>query len=224
MIVPVSSSRERTDMSHTSTPATEASSVAPARRIWRWRVVDIVVASVVGVALGVVYFLWGFAYSGLEGPLKALLPGVQSATESIWLVGAVLGGLLIRKPGAAIYVELLAATVEALVGGQWALLTLVSGLVQGLGAEIIFAILLYRTFRLPVAWLAGAGAGVGLAVFELNAYYAGSGALFGTVFAISAVVSGALVAGTLSWLAVRALAGTGALSRFAAGRDTAELV
>ena len=38
----------------------------------RWRVVDIVVASVVGVALGVVFFVWGFAYTGLEGPAKAL--------------------------------------------------------------------------------------------------------------------------------------------------------
>ena len=32
------------------------------------------------------------------------------------------------------------------------------------------------------------------------------------------------IPGTLSWLAVRALAGTGALSRFAAGRDSGQLV
>jgi energy-coupling factor transport system substrate-specific component len=65
---------------------------------------------------------------------------------------------------------------------------------------------------------------VGLAVFELVAYYPGSSALFATVFTVSAVLGGALVAGTLSWLAVRALAGTGALNRFAAGRDTRQLV
>ncbi|MFL6027087.1 MAG: ECF transporter S component [Friedmanniella sp.] len=190
----------------------------------RWRVVDIVVASVVGVALGVVFFVWGFAYSGLEAPFKALLPGAQSFVESIWLVGAVLGGLLIRKPGAAVYVELLAATVEALIGGQWGLLTLASGLVQGLGAEIVFAIFGYRVWRLPVAWLAGAGAGLGLAVFELLAYYPGSSALFATVYTVSAVLGGAFVAGTLAWLAVRALAGTGVLNRFAAGRDARRLV
>ena len=209
-------------MQHSTTTA-DATEVGPAPSR-RWRVVDIVVASVVGVALGVVFFVWGFAYTGLEAPAKALLPGAQSATESVWLVGAVLGGLLIRKPGAAIYVELLAATVEALIGGQWGLLTLLSGLVQGLGAEIVFAILLYRVWRLPVAWLAGAGAGLGLAGFELLAYYPGSSAAFATVYTISAVVGGALVAGTLSWLAVRALAGTGVLHRFAAGRDTRQLV
>ncbi|WP_375425370.1 ECF transporter S component [uncultured Friedmanniella sp.] len=209
-----------------STTSTDETATVPPRapRTWRWRVVDIVVASVIGVALGVVFFVWGFAYTGLEAPLKALLPGASAFTEGVWLVGAVLGGLLVRKPGAAIYVELLAAVVEALIGGQWGLLTLVSGLVQGLGAEIVFAIFGYRVFRLPVAWLAGAGAGAGLAVFELNAYYAGSGSLFATVFTVSAILGGAVLAGTLSWLAVRALAGTGALSRFAAGRNTRQLV
>jgi energy-coupling factor transport system substrate-specific component len=207
----------------TSTPPDQTTrpSAHPPRR---WRVVDIVVASVVGVALGVVFFAWGFAYTGLEAPFKALLPGAQSFTESVWLVGAVMGGLLVRKPGAALYVELLAATVEALIGGQWGLLTLVSGIVQGLGAEIVFAVFRYRAWRLPVAWLAGAGAGLGLAVFELLAYYPGSSSLFATVYTVSAVLGGALVAGTLSWLAVRALAGTGALNRFAAGRTTRQLV
>lgn len=222
MTIPVSS---REDIAMSTTPITDqttSSTSRPSR--WRWRVVDIVVASVVGVALGVVFFVWGFAYNGLAGPFKALLPGAGAFTEGVWLVGAVLGGLLVRKPGAAVYVELLAATVEALIGGQWGLLTVVSGVVQGLGAEIVFAVLLYRTFRLPAAWLAGAGAGAALAAFELIVYYPGSGALFTTVFAISAVLGGALLAGTLSWLAVRALAGTGALSRFAAGRDTGQLV
>jgi energy-coupling factor transport system substrate-specific component len=37
------------------------------------------------------------------------------------------------------------------------------------------------------------------------------------IYAVSAVVSG-IVVGVLSWLAVRALARAGALSRFAAGR------
>jgi energy-coupling factor transport system permease protein len=211
-------------MQHTSLPPAEPSAASRAPRSSRWRVVDIVVASVVGVALGVVFFVWGFAYSGLETPLKALLPGVQAFASGIWLIGAVLGGLLIRKPGAALYVELLAATVSALLGSQWGFGTLVSGLVQGIGAEIVFALFLYRVWRLPVAWLAGAGAGVALALNDLLTWYAGSSALFATVYTVSAVLGGAVIAGTLSWLAVRALAGTGALSRFAAGRDSGQLV
>jgi len=208
-------------MQHTTIPSVGSPVAASSRR---WRVVDIVVASVVGVALGVVFLLWGAAYNVVETPFKALLPGAQSFVEAPFLLGAVLGGLLIRKPGAAIYVELLAAVVSALLGSQWGLLTLVSGLVQGLGAEIVFAVFLYKVWRLPIAWLAGAGAGLGLAVFELWVYYPGSTALFATVYVVSAVLGGAFIAGTLSWLAVRALARTGALHRFASGRDTSELV
>ena len=190
----------------------------------RWRVVDIVVASVLAVAIGVIFWAWGLAWSSIETPLKALLPGVQSFAEGVWLIGGVLGGLVIRKPGAALYVELVAATVSALIGSQWGLLTLASGLVQGIGAEIVFAILLYRVWTLPIAWLAGAGTGVGLAVFELFAYYPGSSASFAAVYFVSAVLGGALIAGTVSWWLTRALAASGALSRFASGRDTARLV
>lgn len=211
-------------MQHTSISSTRSTRTGRPPRSSRWRVVDIVVASVVGVALGVIFWAWAIPYSAAETPLKAVLPGVQAFASAVWLIGAVLGGLLIRKPGAALYVELLAALVSALLGSQWGLGTLVSGLVQGLGAEIVFALFLYRVWRLPVAWLAGAGAGVGLAVNDLLTWYAGSSALFATVYAVSAVVGGALVAGTISWFAVRALAGTGALSRFAAGGDSGELV
>jgi ABC-type cobalt transport system, permease component len=51
----------------------------------------------------------------------------------IWLLGGVLGGLIIRKPGAALAVELLAALVSAAVGNQWGITTLYSGLAQGIG-------------------------------------------------------------------------------------------
>lgn len=46
----------------------------------------------------------------------------------IWLIGGVLGGLIIRKPGAAVYVEVLAATVSAVLGSQRGIETLYSGL------------------------------------------------------------------------------------------------
>jgi energy-coupling factor transport system permease protein len=38
------------------------------------------------------------------------------------------------------------------------------------------------------------------------------------------VLSGAILAGLLGWIVVRALAATGALHRFAAGRDVTERV
>ncbi len=42
---------------------------------------------------------------------------------------------------------------------------------------------------------------------------------FNLIYLGTLVVSGALLAGLVGWLLVRALAATGALSRFAAGRE-----
>ena len=185
----------------------------------RWRVVDIVVASVLAVAAGLVFVFWNIASNPLSAPLIALLPGLQGLVGGGWLFAGVLTALVIRKPGAALYGELVAATVSALVGNQWGVMTIESGLVQGLGAELVFAVFLYRRWNLPVAVLSGAVAGLALAINELIIYYPGSTTAFAVIFTVSAVVSGALIAGVLSWFVVRGLAKTGALSRFDSGRE-----
>jgi len=201
-----------------NTLLTSATSRQP--RNFRWRVVDIVIASVIGVASGLIFVVWNQAYNPLSGLLTPLLPGLQALLGGGWLFAGVLGGLIIRKPGAALYTELLAAVVSTLVGGTaWGATILVSGLVQGLGAELVFALFFYANYRLYVALLAGAGAGLALAVNDLLLWYPGSATPFITIYTASAIVSGVVLAGLLSWLAMRGLARTGALSRFAAGRS-----
>ncbi|MFG6279001.1 ECF transporter S component [Microbacterium sp. 5K110] len=206
---------------HTSTSARTAPAVATSDR-FRWRVVDIVVAAVLGVAIGLVFWGWntvgGLWFAAMDG----LTPGLGGIAVGIWLLGGVVGGLVIRKPGAALLVELVAAIVSALIGNVWGISTIFSGLAQGLGAELIFLAFLYLRFTLPVAMLAGAGAGIGAWVLE---FFVGSSpnilktVEFNLLYLGTLVVSGALLAGLVGWLLVRALAASGALSRFAAGRE-----
>jgi energy-coupling factor transport system permease protein len=197
-----------------------AGTTSTRRRSYRWRVVDIVVASVIGVAAGIIFWAWGLAYNPLSAPLQAALPGLQALLGGGWLFAGVLGGLIIRKPGAALYTELVAAIVSALVGTQWGgALTILSGLVQGLGAELVFALFLYANWRPFVGWLAGAGAGLALAVNDLITWYPGSALPFVVIYTVCSIVSGIVLAGVLSVVAARGLAQTGALSRFAAGRE-----
>jgi energy-coupling factor transport system substrate-specific component len=188
------------------------------QRTARWRVVDIVIASVIGVASGLAFFAWNQIYSPLTAPFEAALPGLQGLFYGVWLIAGVLGGLIIRKPGAAILTETVAATVSALLGAQWGFLTIEAGIVQGLGAEVVFALFRYRRWNRRVALLAGAGAGVALAINDLILWYAGATATFALIYTISAVISGALIAGLGSWYLARGLARTGALSRFQSGQ------
>ncbi|MFT4231109.1 MAG: ECF transporter S component [Microbacterium sp.] len=190
----------------------------------RWRVVDIVVASVIAVACAFVFLVWNLAYEVPSAVLTPLLPGLQGLVAGPWLIAGVLGGLVVRKPGAALYTELVAATVSALVGAQWGPLTMVSGLTQGLGAELVFLVFWYAVWRLPVAVLAGAGAGLACGITDRVLWYPGVDTLFTVVYLATTTLSGAAIAGVGGWCAMRGLAATGALGRFAAGRDVARRV
>ncbi len=190
----------------------------------RWRVIDIVIASVLGVAVGLLFVFWNVGSKPITEPLSALLPGLQGLGHGVWLIGGVLTGLVIRKPGAALYGELLAATVSALVGNQWGPLTLVSGLTQGIGAELVFLLFAYSSWRVWVALLAGAGAGLAMATTDLVLWYAGADVPFAVTYVVSSLIGGAFWAGLLSWFGMRGLAASGALDRFAAGRERAREV
>jgi len=163
-----------------------------------WRPRDIVLASVVGVVSGGIFALWNIANAPILEPLGALLPGFQALGHGVWLLGGLLTALIVRRPGAALYGEVLAATVSALIGTQWGVMTLVYGVVQGLGAEIVFALLAYRVWNAAAAIAAGAVSAAAMATLDLTLYYAGAGTGFFTIYAISSVVSGALLAGLSS--------------------------
>lgn len=197
-----------------------AASPVTARPRRRWRVIDIVTAAVLGVAVGLVFVVWNIVGGAWFTAADALTPGLGGLVVGPWLLGGVLGGLVIRKPGAALFVEVIAATVSALIGNQWGISTLYSGFAQGLGAELIFLAFGFRRFTAPVAMLAGAAAGAGAFILEL--FTSGNLARtlqFNAIYLGCLLVSGAILAGVVGWLLVRGLAGTGALDRFAAGRE-----
>lgn len=203
--------------------ATRKEVATQTRNKYQWRVVDIVVASVIGVASGVIFWAWGLAWNALSLPL-AFLPGLSGLLTGGWLFAGVLGALIVRKPGAAFFTEVVAAFVSMVIGTQWGWATMVSGVIQGLGIELVFAIFLYTNWRLYVAIIAGAAGGAALGINENLVYYAANDSTFKAIYLASAITSGVILAGLLSWLAVRGLAATGALSRFAAGREQTQRV
>ncbi|MEO3744876.1 ECF transporter S component [Plantactinospora sp. B5E13] len=187
----------------------------------RWRTVDIVVASVIAVAFGVIFWAWNLVWGATEGAFT-FFPPAQAVIYGVWLLPGVLGGLVIRRPGAALYCEFLAAFVSVLLGSQWGTMAILQGLFQGLGAELAFLVFGYGFFQLPVAVLSGALAGLAAAIFDQIRYYAGYD--FASVrlpFFVITVVSSLIIAGAGGWALTRALARTGVLDRFPAGRDRA---
>ncbi|MGQ7295711.1 ECF transporter S component [Quadrisphaera sp. KR29] len=182
-----------------------------------WRVVDIVVAAVLGVAMGLVFTVWNLGWAPVSGAL-AFFPPASALLVGVWLSAGVVGGLVVRKPGAALFVELVAAVVSALVGNQWGFATVWYGLLQGLGAEVVLAVLLYRQWGVVAAVEAGAGAGVVVGILDTTLYYPEFVLGWKVAYGAFAVVSGIVIAGLGGWALTRALARTGALAPLASGR------
>lgn len=201
-----------------SEPSAATSFGAATARTRNWRTVDIVVAAVLAVAFGILFRAWGILWSALDPTFAGFKPA-GGAIYGVWLMAGVVGALIIRKPGAAIFVELIAAVVESLLGSSWGTSTVVYGFVQGLGAELVFLLFLYRRWTLPVTALAGAVVGVGAALLDFVYYYSAWTAGWKIAHLSIVTASAAIAAGVVSWLLVRAIAATGVLAPFPAGRE-----
>jgi energy-coupling factor transport system substrate-specific component len=179
----------------------------------RWRTRDIVVAAVIGVAFGVVFAGWNLLYAAAT-PVFAFAKPVQDIMYGVWLVPAILAPLVIRKPGAALFAEMVAAGVSALLGSQWSVDTLLSGFMQGAAAELIFAFTLYRSYGVVTLVLAATASALAAWVHDWVIYYSDVEPAVQLVRIVVMVISAAVIAAGGSVLLARSLRRSGVLDGF----------
>lgn len=196
---------------------------AVAKANYKWRVVDIVVAAIVAVASGVIFWGWDIVCSAPLALFEGVTPGFEGLLNGFWLFAGPLAAIIVRKPGAALFAETLAAFLELTLGNQWGVGgSLIVGIIQGLGAEIAFAVFAWKKWNIGTTILSGALAGVGCWAY----YWAtnpGWNGLRVTWYLVGSIISGAVIAGVVVWYLSRALAATGALERFESGRSKARV-
>jgi energy-coupling factor transport system substrate-specific component len=176
-----------------------------------WTTRELVVAAVLAVALGVVFWGWSLLWTAffqvIPFPFSYSLVGV-------WMMGGLLVPYVVRRPGAALFGELVAAFVSMAIGTQWGILTMASGLVQGAGAELVLGLGRWRRFG--GTYLCGAAAVAGVFSILLDTFVYSYYALYSwesiLVAAVLCVVSSVILGGLLSQLLGDALAKTGVLS------------
>jgi len=223
MTEPRSTKPSAQDAQTASSSRTAPATVLATRPLMRWRGIDLITAAMLAVAFGVVF--WGFdvfIYPILSVASTGFPPAGE-LTLGVWLIPAVVGGLVIRRPGAALFTELVAANVELFLGNKWGAAVLLSGVLQGLGVELALALFRHRRFGIVVAVLGGVLSAVFEIVFyEWQSFVAEYSSAWKAIFLGCGMVSGAVIAGVGGWLLVRALAKTGALNAFPPGQEVRE--
>lgn len=185
------------------------------RREWSTR--DAVLVAVLGVVFGFLYMQWLPIWLAAKGF------GAQVGQEALfgfWLAAGVLAAYIIRRPGAALTGELLASLAEVLFGAAAGSPLLITGLMQGLGAELVFASRGWKDYRLATVLVAGGVAALvalpwnwsRLGYFELNPGFL-------IVLTVVRLASGIILGGVFPKLLGDALARTGVLSAFPIARD-----
>ena len=155
-------------------------------------------------------------------PVRKRDPRLRRTAQRILAVRRSLAAIIVRKPGAALFAETLAAFLELTLGNQWGVGgSLIVGIMQGAFAEVGFAIFAYKKWTVLSTALSGGFAGIGCWLYYWLTHPAW-GPLQVVIYLITSIISG-LVFGVVIWALHRALAATGVLDRFASGRDEARV-
>jgi energy-coupling factor transport system substrate-specific component len=175
-----------------------------------WTLRETLIVTVLGAVFAVLYLGWVQVWLIAQAMFGTL---TMDVVMGFWFIVSIIAAAIIRKPGVALASEVLASAVQILLGSPAGLLLLVTGAVQGAGAEAVFAATRWRNYSLPVLMAAGVGAAIfSFAYTWVRFDY---GALQPTILLAMFVLrclSGALLGGLLGHFIVEALYKTGVLT------------
>ena len=185
-----------------------------------WELKDVIMMAILGVVFSAVYmavFQGGLALSTALTP-AGLAPFGFEIIYGVWFMAATLAAYIIRKPGVALVTEVLASAIELLMGNSGGLTVVLTGIIQGLGAEVIFAAFRYKKWNIGTMCLGGMLSAVFIFCYELYYlnYIALAPSLLISQLAVR-LVSAAVFSGIICKLAGDALAKTGVVKSYAIG-------
>ena len=182
-----------------------------------WTLREILIVTVLGVVFAVLYLGWVQVWLVAQAIFGTV---TMDVVMGFWFVASIVAAAIIRKPGVAFTSEVLAGGVEILLGSPAGLLLLVSGAVQGAGAEVVFAATRWRNYSLPVLMVAGVSAAIFSFAYTWIRFNYGAlqPGLLIAMFVLRCL-SGAVLGGWLGHIIVEALYKTGALAGLAIDND-----
>jgi len=180
-------------------------------------IIELVLVTVVSVALGIALWAWTFVYDILSPFLKVV--GLKYAVAGLWILPSILLSYIVRKPGVAVLASIMAALVQGTLT-HWGLMSLVWGLVQGLGAELVFLLFFYRCWRVWVLSLAAMASSLCSYLLDFYLYgYHSLSTLFNIVQVSVFMTSALIFAAGLGYFLAQRLLKAGLLHQFEISRE-----
>ncbi len=187
-----------------------------------YKLKDVLMIAIVAVLFGVVYL--GCTYAG--GVLYGLLTPAGMGSlgyepfYGIYFMAGAFAVYVMRKPGSGVIAELLAAIIECLLGNYFGPIIILSGLVQGVGFELIIALKRYKKF--DRATLIACAVCCSVLTLVYNLFISGYNKIAIGVLAIMLIVrivSAILFDAIITPLLANALAKAGVLKGYAIAQD-----
>ncbi|TVR86205.1 MAG: thiamine permease [Spirochaetaceae bacterium] len=183
-----------------------------------WTMRETVTLAIIGVVFAFLYLGWVQVWLVLQsvaGPLA------MDVLMGFWFSGSIFAAWLIRKPFVAFSTAMLTVFVQILAGNPSGAILLLTGLVQGAGSEVPFALTRYKRYSYPVLMASGACTSVFSFIYTWFrfSYWELAGGLVLTMFIIR-VVSGVVLGGVLGRVLAGAVHRTGVTSGLAVDYQT----
>ena len=185
---------------------------------YAWQLKDIIMIGILGVLFALIYLGAFYLSMGLQAALTpfGLAPFNFEIVYGVWFMAATVAAFIMQKPGVAFVTEVLAAFLELLMGNFPLVIT--TGLVQGVGLELGFAVLRYRRYDMASMCVSATFACIlsFIWTYFTNGYATLEIGMLVAMFAVRLGTS-LLFAGVLSNLLGKGLARTGVLKGYPVG-------
>lgn len=192
-----------------------------------WKLKDVLLIAICAVLFGVIYlgctYIGGILYGALT-PVGMASLGYEPFYGIYFMAGA-FGIYVMRKPGTGVIAELLAAILECLFGNYFGPIIILSGLVQGIGFELLIALRGYKKFDRVT--MIGASVICSVVTLIYNLIISGYSKIAVPVLALMLlvrIISAVIFCGILTPMLANALSRAGLLKGYAVSRETEEVL
>lgn len=193
--------------------------------MFNWKLKDVIMVCIFSVVFSFIY-LWAVYLANFMATLLApfgLAPYAYEIVFGVWFMASTFVPYIIQRAGVATISEVLSAVIEVIMGNMFGPIVILSGIIQGMGPELVFARKGYRDFSMKNMCIAAVAACVFSFIWGfVRGGYVKFTSMYILGMFIVRVISSIFFAGIISKLLAEKLAKTGALSSYRLGQDEIE--